>query len=296
MSRKRLIPAVMALGLLSAMALGAPAAQATHDDDTMGEASCVLAPGSVAGTTIGVDDEDGVNGLGYDNTNGLLDTDPGHFDFEGDAICTGFDVASETTPANRPIIPPTTFAIEAAGDYDNLVCGTGTANGDARLFGPVVPVGEITPIDVEIYTEFGIKFVAGVGQLSFVVDADETGVPRPSEASETHGQYASAPSQDQLGYVPAGFYGPAGTHSHVGNNQVDGGEGQGVIVITPNPGPPIGPAPASAGNCESGGMPAGNVTSFLVNGAFYGFLSGEGDSDSDSIPSTGITPEADSDN
>lgn len=281
MSRKRLIP-VMALGLLGAFA-AVPAAQA-HPDDAMGAAACVLAPGSVAGTTT-VGGEDGVNNIvfddlgiggGWDPVTNLLDTDPGRFTFSGSAVCAGLDAASEdgtgpevVGPTVAPGPPPTaTATIKAAGDFDNLICGTGTANGDAIIEAPVpADPGTANPGTL-LFTEFGIKFVAGVGQLSFVVDADETA---PAGGTVATGQRPTEPDRKEAN-MPMGGYPASPAHSHVGDNQIDGGEGQGVITITPNE---LKPPPGSAGNCLTT-----NVTEFIVNGAFYAFLSGEGATES----------------
>lgn len=269
---------MMALVALSVLAVGAPVAQASHADDTMADAECVLNANQVAGSAAAVG-ENGVNHVGNpmnlmgDFGNGqsydvaeLFDTDPGHFDFSGTAICEGRDVAAEGPAPDGPpnalgpqIIPPGTYNIEAAGDFDNLICGTGTANGDAVIRGP----------GVQIYTEFAIKFNGGVGggttppftgKLVFVVDADNTGVDNGG------GQLDTAPSEDQgINYVGHSFATVDGNE-----NQIDGGGGTGDVTITP-----------SVGNCVNQ-----NVTQFFVNGKFEGFLSGEGSTVSDDNPGT----------
>jgi hypothetical protein len=290
----------MALALLSVLAVGAPVAQATHRDDTMADAECELTPGGVAGSAA-LAGENGVNhvgsaldvtgdwgnGFSYDLTAGvqsmLMDTDPGHFNFSGTAICKGRDVAAEgpapAGPPNAPapqIIPPGTYTITASGDFDNLICGTGTANGDAVIVGPV----GTSPPTVQIFTEFAIKFNGGVGaggllppykgKLVFVVDAD------PTSTTATGGQIPTAPdgAESWAGSAMAGLYGLNGGHSYAvvnnpdgtpNGNQIDGGGGTGDVTITP-----------SVGNCVNQ-----DVTQFLVNGEFEGFLSGEGSTVSD---------------
>lgn len=256
MSLKRLIP-VMALVVACVMALGGGSALAQgtsddgdRDDDTMGAAFCVLNPGSVSGQA--APDEDGVNAFENDIRFGdswdpleLFDTDPGHFDFGGTATCFGFDLADEDDVDNpaaedmidaKPdvteddsdgaedntgpeVVGPVQVDITAAGDYDNLFCGTGTANGDAILSTP----------DGSIYIEttFGISFVFGVGHLSFTVTSDNVG------ANDVEGQWDHAQG------------------NHVGKNNIDGGEGGGKIVISatrPN-----------GGNCGSTNVTAFDV-------------------------------------
>jgi hypothetical protein len=158
MSRKRLI--FLALGALSALAVAAPAAQA----DTMGVAACVLTPGQVTGTA-GVDNIVGDVG----DPGGPLDTDDGTFDFDGNATCAGADAAG---PA---VVAPGTYTIAADGTYQNLLCGTGTANGTALLSGTG---GNTTAIE----STFGLTFAAGTGKLSIVVTG---GVVQVGASTET---------------------------------------------------------------------------------------------------------------
>jgi hypothetical protein len=249
------------------VAVSAPVAQASHEDDTFGDASCTLLPG-VAGTAE-APGENGVNGAlsdttfggGWDPVTRLLDTDPGHFNFSGQALCEGADIASEQGEITAPggghpsVVPPTIVDIVASGDYDNLICGTGTANGDARLTDATGTDLLGQPIDIQIYSEFGITFAAGVGVLSLVIDADETGT------NNGGGQWDTAPDGAENWPTADITY---GGHSYVVDssgleNQIDGGNGLGVIDILP-----------IEGDCAS------NVTEFEVNGAFDASLSGEG--------------------
>jgi hypothetical protein len=150
MSRMRLI--FVALGALSVLALAAPAAQA---QGTLAVASCTLSPGGVTGTA-GVDNIVGDVG----DPGGPLDTDDGTFDFDGTATCAGADVAGPAT------VPPGTYTIAADGTYENLLCGTGTANGSATLSATVA--GNNTRVEAD----FGLTFAAGTGKLTIVVKAN----------------------------------------------------------------------------------------------------------------------------
>lgn len=152
MSLKRRIP-ILAVGLLAAMALAAPSAQA---DDTFGVSACVVGPG-VAGQTnvenIGSDIQPGGAGGGAWDPIDLLDVDTGGFQFSGPATCTGVDVAGATGPS---VVAPTAVTITATGSYDNIICGTGTANGTGTLVGG----------GINLTAPFGLTFVAGAGKLS----------------------------------------------------------------------------------------------------------------------------------
>src|SRR5688572_6115405 len=129
MSRKRLIP--MALGVLSALALMAPAAQA---DDTFAVAACVLVPGSVDGnTTVPSVQSDALDGGSWEPP-GLLGPETGSFTFSGPAACGGADVAGNAGSTPDAIVG--VYDIDASGSFVNLLCGTGSANGDATLSGP----------------------------------------------------------------------------------------------------------------------------------------------------------------
>jgi hypothetical protein len=286
----------MALTMLSVIAVGAPAAQANHRDDTMAtDAHCALTPNQVAGSAA-LAGENGVNSVLQDTNNGfawdfptpqLMDTDPGHFNFRGTATCTGLDEAAEgPAPAGPPnaagpqALPPGDYQIIASGDFDNLICGTGTANGDAVIKGPLPFIDNgANPPAVQIFTEFAIEFVGGAGggphpkfkgKLVFGVDADETGV------NNGGGQLDTAPDgaetwagSDMSGLPGVNDYTANGGHSYAviasNGNQIDGGGGTGDVTITPNETVP------GSGNCVNE-----NVTQFLVNGEFGGFLSGEG--------------------
>jgi hypothetical protein len=150
--RKRLVS--LMLGALSVLAVATPPAQA---QGTMGAISCVTSfrnviifPFQTAGTG-GVDD---ILGDTSDD-GGPLDTDDGDFAFNGGVACAGADAAG---PA---IVGPGPYNISASGTYQNLLCGTGTANGTATLTGDVD--------DTSIDFVFNITFAAGVGELSLTV-------------------------------------------------------------------------------------------------------------------------------
>jgi len=147
MSRKRLV--TMALGALSAMAFIVPSAQA---QGVVGAAACVF-EGVSGQAAPGV--ENIVSDLGP--APDILDTDSGTFGFTGSATCAGAD-ANDVPPT---VVGPATFDLSAGGTYNNVICGTGTANGTANLTD-----GGSTNID---YT-FGIMFANGVGLKSLVVD------------------------------------------------------------------------------------------------------------------------------
>lgn len=295
MSLKRLV-SFMALVALSVMAIGAPVAQASHDDDTMATAECVLDANGVAGTAVG---GNGVNSVFQDTTWGgawdaleQMDTDPGRFNFSGTAQCEGTDRASEAGNPGPESIPLGQYNIIASGDFDNLICGTGTANGDAVIRGPV----GTSPPTVQIFTEFGINFIGGVGgsaagpfqgKLVFTVDADEGDANGDGVVTTAGGQIETKPDGAENWPLAAmnGEYALNGGHSYantaVNENQIDGGMGTGDITITPTP-----DQNGNGGHCvetTNDGLD-GNVRAFFVNGKFDGILSGEGSDDSQPQP------------
>jgi len=138
----------MALGALSAMAFIVPSAQA--QTGVVGAAACVF-EGVSGQAAPGV--ENIVSDLGPD----ILDTDSGTFGFTGSATCAGAD-ANNVPPT---VVGPATFELSAGGTYNNVICGTGTANGTANL---------TNGGDTDINSTFGITFAAGVGKISLVVD------------------------------------------------------------------------------------------------------------------------------
>jgi hypothetical protein len=176
MSRMRLI--FVALGALSVLAVAAPAAQA---QGTMAELGCVIPPGEVVDTT-----SPPVENIVDDTLDpgGALDTETGDFRFNGNLACAGADAAGPAA------VPPGTYNLAAVGTHENLLCGTGTANGTASLNGVTNPTS--------ITSDFGLRFAAGVGKLTLVVDG---GVVQVGASLET----------------------------------VTGGQGTGVISIVPNP-------------------------------------------------------------
>lgn len=174
MSRTRLISLLCTTSVLVGAALGSAPAYA--NDDTMAVAACVLEPASVAGVTApgvasGLTDLAGING--WDPLN-LLDTDNGTFRFSGTAVCGGADVAGDDATSGPgstglPDIVAGTYKIDAGAaivggfsEYSNLICGTGTANGDAVLTNLNAPAANIK-------AKFGITFAGGVGKLSMVI-------------------------------------------------------------------------------------------------------------------------------
>jgi len=143
MSRRKLIPTTV-LGLLTAFACMAPGAQANPSNAT---ASCHLTPGGVDG-------------------NATIPAPPamftsGGFTFSGGATCSiaGVDGPAGTGPATPFAEGPLAATITASGTFNNLVCGTGTANGTATV---------TAGADV-IDASFGITFVNGAGHLSIDV-------------------------------------------------------------------------------------------------------------------------------
>ena len=141
-------------GCLMAAAFVAPAASA--QESTFGAAACVLTDGvsghlnPVVGTPGGI-----LGDLGNDITNLQLDTDSGSFDFSGTATCAGVDISG-----NPALGLPAEYDIDAGGEFDNLYCGTGTANGTANISGPG---------PTSINSNFGLTFVAGAGALTLEV-------------------------------------------------------------------------------------------------------------------------------
>lgn len=138
---------------LSTMAANVPVAQA---DDTAAALACALVPGAVVGTTTsgpGVQGVllDGAGGTGWDPLR-LLDIDRGGFTFTGEAVCTDMDVAGAAPDAMTPSVT----TITATGQYNNLICSTGTATGSARLNGMFFTLS----------AAISIHFVGGMGTLA----------------------------------------------------------------------------------------------------------------------------------
>lgn len=157
MSQKKRFGMLMVAALSTMAAMVAPA----QADDTAAATHCALVPGSVAGTTtIGP----GVQGVLVDSAGGtgwdplkLLDIDSGGFTFTGQAVCGGADVAGAAPDA----VAPTPVTITANGNYNNLICGTGTAAGTATLKDTATGGANIN-----LATTFSIHFVGGVGTLA----------------------------------------------------------------------------------------------------------------------------------
>lgn len=150
MPLKRRIP-TLALGLLGAFAVAAPAANA---DNTRAQLTCALGPGVVVTTWSGAEtaQEDLLWGGAWDPLR-LLDVDSGTFDFQGPATCAGADVVG---PSGSSAFAPTQVTIRGTGTFDNLICGTGTANLTGSLIGG----------DYDLSVAAGLTFVAGAGKLT----------------------------------------------------------------------------------------------------------------------------------
>jgi hypothetical protein len=95
----------------------------------------------------------------------------GSFSFEGDADASL--VISDIDDAPEPGDPVGFVGhIHATGSYQNIVCGTGNASGDAT----------VGTDDGNVYAHFQIVFVAGVGVLlvdTLSTDDGDVGAPLP---------------------------------------------------------------------------------------------------------------------
>ena len=202
------------LGALAATAFIAPAAQAQIPDDTFGVAACLLDGLSGNASFDSFEKDLALNPTPHDGgaSGWLLDIDSGTFTFGGFATCAPVDVASKspyTANGGWAVVVPDrrTFTVRAGGTYNNLICGTGTANGTANITGDanLLRAGNTGPTGAtDIDFSLGITFAAGVGALSLVV----------------------SPGAD----------GPDGGGNEFGPNIVTGGNGHGVIDILPTTG------------------------------------------------------------
>jgi hypothetical protein len=158
MSRRSLAYAQLLLAV--AAALAAPAAHASHEDDSYATVLCSFA--GLSGMA-----NPGPAAVVPDLTD-LLDVDHGSFTLEGDMSCAGADVAG----SDQPLLPlsPNNLHIAVVGHYDNQVCGTGTARGTAKITD-----NANSPQFVDVDATIGIDFVAGFGKLQIVVEDGEDG-------------------------------------------------------------------------------------------------------------------------
>lgn len=132
-------------------------------DDAHGRLGCTFAATGRTGDA----GENGINSLTSDVLAGggwdlsqLLDSDPGQFSFEGDAICAGVDIASEHKNSTQPQgFGGPAYSISATGIYDNLVCGTATLSGVLTIVGS----------GVQVKAKFGMTVAVGVGSMSLTV-------------------------------------------------------------------------------------------------------------------------------
>lgn len=153
MSPQRKI-STLALSLLIALALTAPAAQA---DDTYAPMACVMGPGLLhtwpGGEAVAGDVLSGERyKYGWDPLN-LLDVDTGGFEFSSPVTCAGVDVAGSAPT----VIASTGATITATGTYDSLICGTGSGNGSGYISGGGMSLS---------FEGAGVTFVAGAGRLT----------------------------------------------------------------------------------------------------------------------------------
>lgn len=255
MSLERLI-SMTAACLLGAFALSGGQAAAQQPDDTSGSLTCLITASVVAGHS-----PSNVNSLATDTGQGqsydpaqLFDTDPGAFTLSGTGNCLGIDMASEWIDkggGTGPEFIDQQVSITAKGIYDNLICGTVDAKGTAVITDSSGPL-DLTDHDIELHTQLAIKFVAGVGTMSIVVQG------APSESGQ-------------------------GTHSYIGGNQIDQGQGMGALNIIPTGSTGAGePCVGTPGVQKSG-----DVTTVVFTGGFQTSLAGEGQ--------TVISPSSDSD-
>lgn len=161
---KRLV-LVAATGAALVLA-AAPPALALHEDDTKAELDCAFT--ALAGTA-----NPGVASVLNDGV-GLVDTDDGEFDLDGDLTCGGLDTAG----ADKWVLPPMPDNLHLHGDghFDNLVCGTLRAHGTATLTdnGPSA-VSTGSPLDVGIDLTWGLDQLGGVSILTLTLENGQDG-------------------------------------------------------------------------------------------------------------------------
>jgi hypothetical protein len=138
MPRRTLVS--IATGALILLGMAAPAAHAQ-----VAKMQCVLPPGQVTGTA-GVD-----NALWKVFGPDPRATDDGSFAFSGNVHCEGIAQPGGSVGG--------IYRLNAAGTYQHLYCGTGTANGTAVLERGLT----------RINSDFGITFAAGTGKLLKVI-------------------------------------------------------------------------------------------------------------------------------
>lgn len=215
MSRKRLV-LLAALCAVSVLLVSVTSsAQAAGTDDSFGSAACVVRGAAGTATGDGLGDNAGVNSVLYDlfgndsgiteggttpnpsgilngdtNAGGaseeggpssdptdLLDTDGGDFTFQSQTVaCVGVDLGGARIGATAGA----DFSINAGGDYTNLICGSGQAQGQAVL---------TRGANTSVTTNFGITFAGGNGALTISsakgnVRLDQTNVAQGAGDSE----------------------------------------------------------------------------------------------------------------
>jgi hypothetical protein len=171
----------------------------------------------------------------------LVDVERGTYNFGGNGTCAGLLNGAPQTG---------TFPITSAGNFDNIVCGTGFAH-DLDGSGTTLAALGVGPTNPAGYE---IAFVAGTGPLLI----GPAGKPALAGLSELLPADASAPTH------PADGVG-GGMHGTVASNFVGGG----LVNIVPGSAAP--PNPPNE-NCiePSPPDPDGDTDQFAVTGFFVG--------------------------
>jgi hypothetical protein len=160
MAHRRL--SATALGMLSALALAAPTQAQEPRDDSFGAMACQLSAtiqswvGAI-GTPGGI-----VGDLG---AGALLDIDTHPVSFDGTVICTGVDIAGNSTPIGLPVdsgAEAVQYEMTGEGEIDSLFCGTGMAQIAANI-------RSSDGIETDVDLDLGLALVAGTGVLTIQI-------------------------------------------------------------------------------------------------------------------------------
>ncbi len=90
---------------------------------------------------------------------GSTDTETGQFTFNGGVTCAGNDRGNPVNPTAE------TGSVSASGNYSNILCGTGRAEGDATV---TLPSGTVQ-------AHFVIDFTGGNGVITITAAVRSTG-------------------------------------------------------------------------------------------------------------------------
>jgi hypothetical protein len=227
----RRIAVLASLAVMAAMFVGSSTANAA-----LGDGGVCVFDGLAGGLTPAI--QDTVNDVTGGNP---LSIERGGYTFNGDATCVG--TVGGTVFA--PTAGPDNVDLSSVGNYDNIVCGTGTAHdhdGDLTSVTAVSGTGVGASIRNVGYE---IPFVGGNGPLLIGLGTNISGAVH------------------DLGAV-TGHEGPAHAHAPTSGNFA----GVGAVHITPGDRrDPV--APADSDNCiADNGDGDGGTNTFEVAGAF----------------------------